>query len=276
MAEVAERITIKGNKDGITVIFTEQCEWSELVSELEQKFLANGEFFSGSNLIVNFGTRALQEFELNELKTVIDNQNITLKGVLSDSPITKLLVQKEDLPLLSTGSIIHSKTGWQHPVRQGKLERPTSKNLRKNITGDLQKLPIGHQPALYLKRTIRSGQKINVSGTVVVLGDVNPGAEIVAGGDIVIFGALRGIAHAGASGNENSVVVALQLQPTQLRISQYIARAPEEPVNGKRSVRSEHSLDPGYGSRNANGWLPEIARVRSGAIYIDLYQHNNN
>ena len=106
-----------------------------------------------------------------------------------------------------------------------------------------------------------------------VLGDVNPGAEIVAGGDIIIFGALRGIAHAGASGNEDSVVVALQLQPTQLRISQYIARAPEKPANGKRSASSEHSLDGTHSSRNTSNWLPEIARVRDGAICIDSYQH---
>lgn len=79
---------------------------------------------------------------------------------------------------------------------------------------------------LYLQMTLRSGVEIRHSGTVVVLGDLNPGGIVVADGDILIWGRLRGIAHAGASGNSKCLIMALQMEPTQLRIADYVARAP--------------------------------------------------
>jgi septum site-determining protein MinC len=62
---------------------------------------------------------------------------------------------------------------------------------------------------------------------VTLIGDVNPGAEIVAGGDIVVWGRLRGIAHAGAMGDEEAIICALELAPSQIRIGSHIARPPE-------------------------------------------------
>lgn len=107
------------------------------------------------------------------------------------------------------------------------------------------------QPAvLFLRMTLRSGQTINHKGHLVIVGDVNPGAEVIAEGDIVIWGALRGIAHAGSAGNEASEIRALRLQPIQLRIAHAIARAPDRP-RGKPST-------PG----------PELARVVDGQIRI--------
>jgi len=79
-----------------------------------------------------------------------------------------------------------------------------------------------------LHRTLRSGQSIQEPGHVLVIGDVNPGAEITAGGDVVVWGKLRGMVHAGALGNNEAVVCALELRPTQLRIGSHIAMSPEE------------------------------------------------
>ena len=79
---------------------------------------------------------------------------------------------------------------------------------------------------LYLQMTIRSGVEIRHSGTVVVLGDINPGGIAIANGDILVWGRLRGVAHAGANGNAKSLIMALQMEPTQLRIAKYVARAP--------------------------------------------------
>ncbi len=81
---------------------------------------------------------------------------------------------------------------------------------------------------LYLQMTIRSGVEIRHPGTVVIMGDVNPGGEVIAAGDIIIWGRLRGIAHAGSQGNSNCLIMALQMHPTQLRISGYVARSPEQ------------------------------------------------
>lgn len=106
--------------------------------------------------------------------------------------------------------------------------------------------------ALIVRRTLRSGQRVHHVGSVVVLGDVNPGAEVVAGGDIIVLGTLRGIAHAGALGEEAAVVMALKLLPTQLRIAHFISRAPD------------HVDAP-----EPQG--PEIAQIRNNLITIHSY-----
>lgn len=79
---------------------------------------------------------------------------------------------------------------------------------------------------LYLKTTVRSGVEVRHPGTVIIQGDVNPGGAIIAYGDILIWGYLRGIAHAGAKGNQDSTIMALRMEPTQLRIADVVARAP--------------------------------------------------
>lgn len=116
-------------------------------------------------------------------------------------------------------------------------------------------LKIKHQEEkdhpLVLKRTIRSGQKIYHDSTLIVLGDVNPGAELVSKGDIFVLGSLRGIAHAGVSGDLDSIVAAFRLQPTQLRIGNILARAPDDEASAPE--------------------FPEVARVKDGIIIIEPY-----
>jgi len=99
-----------------------------------------------------------------------------------------------------------------------------------------------------VSRTLRSGQRVSSAGTVVVLGDVNPGAEVVAGGDVIVVGKLRGLAHAGAEGNEQATIWALELAAKQLRIADKLAVAPE-------------NTGPAAG--------PERARVENGQIIIE-------
>jgi septum site-determining protein MinC len=83
---------------------------------------------------------------------------------------------------------------------------------------------------LYLQTTVRSGVEIRHPGNVVVLGDVNPGGSIQADGDVLVWGTLRGVVHAGASGSDRCLIMALRMEPTQLRIAGYVARAPETPL----------------------------------------------
>lgn len=104
---------------------------------------------------------------------------------------------------------------------------------------------------LYLKQTLRSGQTVSHKGDLVIIGDVNPGAEIMAEGDITVWGSLRGIAHAGIGGNTEAEIRALNLQPIQIRIAHAIARAPDRP-------RITY----------ASGTGPEIARIVEGKIRI--------
>jgi septum site-determining protein MinC len=76
--------------------------------------------------------------------------------------------------------------------------------------------------------TLRAGDHLQVEGSVLVLGDVNPGARVTAAGDVRVWGRLRGVAHAGCQGNGEARIVALQLRPLQLRIAAAVARGPED------------------------------------------------
>jgi septum site-determining protein MinC len=98
-------------------------------------------------------------------------------------------------------------------------------------------------------RHLRSGQKFFTRGNVVILGDINPGAEVIAGGNILVMGALKGMAHAGALGDETSVVAAFRLSPIQLRIANHITRPPD----GEKIVVNN----------------PELARIRAGKVVIE-------
>jgi len=110
------------------------------------------------------------------------------------------------------------------------------------------------RPTMLIHRTLRSGQKINYDGNVVVIGDVNPGAEIIATGDIAVMGTLRGVVHAGARGDRSAVVTAFRLLPTQLRIADQITRAPDENYPEPK--------------------VPEMALIRDGRVVIEQYQPN--
>lgn len=81
--------------------------------------------------------------------------------------------------------------------------------------------------AILIHHTLRSGHTIRHPGHVIVIGDVNPGAEVVAGGNVVIWGRIRGVVDASAAGNTNAVLCALDLAPTQLRIGSQISISPE-------------------------------------------------
>ena len=100
---------------------------------------------------------------------------------------------------------------------------------------------------LYLKMTVRSGVDIRHPGTIVIVGDVNPGSSVIADGDIIVWGRLRGNAHAGAKGNPNSLIMALQMEPKLIRIADQVARGPE--------ITPEH-------------FYPEVAYINTTGIRI--------
>jgi len=104
---------------------------------------------------------------------------------------------------------------------------------------------------IILRKNIRSGQKISAPKDLVIIGNVNPGAELIAGGSIIVMGRLRGTAHAGALGDTGAVVFAHEMQPSQIRIAQFVACSPDckEKVN-----------------------YPEIAYVLNDMIVIEKYK----
>ena len=112
---------------------------------------------------------------------------------------------------------------------------------------------LSKKPTILVQRTLRSGQNLHYDGNVVVMGDVNPGAEIVASGHVLVMGSLRGLVHAGATGEEEATVTALQLAPTQLRIASHITRPPD-------------------GNADDESKLPETARIKNEIVIIEDYQ----
>ena len=104
--------------------------------------------------------------------------------------------------------------------------------------------------AILIQRTLRSGHSVKHPGHITILGDVNPGAEIIAGGNVIVWGRLRGTVHAGAEGNEEAIICALDLSPTQLRIADYINLSPPQRRRPK----------------------PEIARLVDGKVYAEPWK----
>jgi hypothetical protein len=121
----------------------------------------------------------------------------------------------------------------------------------------------GDRRVLAISRTLRSGASVRFPGDVVVYGDVNAGAEIEAGGNIVVLGSLRGLAHAGAQGESEAIVLAFDLRPAQLRISDQIyfpATASKAP--GLLSLL-------GRDRAKTSGFQPMLAMIRSGVIHLE-------
>lgn len=105
----------------------------------------------------------------------------------------------------------------------------------------------------FLRKTIRSGQSINYPGNIVIVGDVNPGAEIYAAGNIIVFGNLRGDVHAGTNGNEKAIIAAFKLEPQILQIGNIVTRSPED---------------------NPKPQYPEVAKIKNGSIIVEPYLEN--
>ncbi|MBT9171788.1 MAG: Septum site-determining protein MinC [Syntrophomonadaceae bacterium] len=188
-------VEFKGTKGGLTIYCLEGVGFSELLADLEQRLRQRAAFFGEAEVRVNVGGRELTEEQKERLVTVIrENSRLKPAGIV---------MQPDGSAALPPAR------------RRGDFESLQLEGLKEGRS-------------LVIKRTLRSGQGIHFPGHVVVLGDVNPGAEIIAEGDIFVFGTIRGIAHAGARGDRKASVVALRLSPTQLRIADVISRAPDE------------------------------------------------
>ncbi len=221
-------VSLKGTKDGL-VITLGDGEWSQVLSELASQLERPraAQFFHGVRARLAPGERELSETEIDQLYELLEQHAIQIE-LHAPVPLPRRVE--------SESRAAESET------RAVEIETLTAEKPEPGLWGE----------AALVRRTVRSGQIIRYPGCVIVHGDVNPGAEIIAGGDVLIWGKLRGLVHAGASGDEKAVVGALLLAPMQLRIGSHIARAPD---------------DRGKKDRGA-----EIARVRDGRIVIESWK----
>jgi septum site-determining protein MinC len=208
-----ERIAIKGIRQGLLVTLGEGG-WSSLLDALEGHLNKSPAFFRGGRVALDVGAREVTPAQVEQARSMIARHQVELWALVSTNPSTQTVAR-------GSGLVTElSPTG----------ERASSRGARDAAA-----------KAILVHRTLRSGQTLRHPGHIVIIGDVNPGAEVVAGGDIVVWGRVRGLVHAGALEDETAVICALELAPTQLRIASHIARSPEErptsPVPEKASIR---------------------------------------
>lgn len=218
-------IKIKGIREGLLITMGEG-QWSELEQTLLLHIDEQGDFLKGAQITLEIGNQILKAADLGHLRDVLSERGITLRAVLSHSPTTEIAAQ--DLGLAT-------RLSKPNPER-------STLSLDTKLTGD---------EAILVQRTLRSGHNINFIGHVVVIGDVNPGAEIIAGGNVVVWGRLRGTVHAGADGNQEAVICALDLSPMQLRIADQVSVAPSQKKKSQ----------------------PEIARLVDNRVIAEPWDH---
>ncbi len=210
-------IVVKGIRDGLLIILGEG-DWEERLSSLDQRLQAGASFFQGGRAALDVGDRELDTTQVQRVRDLLHQAGVELFALLSTNDATILAA-----------------------VRAG-----LAPNLGfKAADAGAEEEGIPQATGLVVERTVRSGQHIEHPGDVIVLGNVHAGAEVIAGRHIIVWGKIQGVVHAGAMGDEEAVVCALDLSPTQLRIAGYIARSPEN--RRKKAV-------------------PEMARVRNGHI----------
>jgi septum site-determining protein MinC len=198
-------IEVKGIKNGILVEIQEG-NWQQQKKALLEHIDQNQSFFKGAKLVINVGNQVLKSGDLADFRGELSDREIKLTGVLSLSRETERISQDLGLSI--------------------KLDQSSPEPEKTPINTVLD-----GEDAVFLMRTLRSGHKIQHPGHIIILGDVNPGAELVAGGNIIVWGKLRGVVHAGALGDTTAVVCSLDLSPTQLRIADKISVSP--PRKGK-------------------------------------------
>jgi septum site-determining protein MinC len=209
------RINIRGTSEGV-VVNIGAGDWNSLVAELAARLEQAASFFKGGRVALYVGPRQLSRDEVEHLGTLFQQHAMSLWAVVGDSEETRQVVTALGL---ETELAAPRPPARMEPGRaQASLPRPIDE-------ANVEELP-AEGGAVLVRRTLRSGQTVRHTGHVVVIGDVNPGAEIIAGGDVVVWGRLRGTVHAGAGGDDDAVVCALVLAPTQLRIGSHIARSP--------------------------------------------------
>ena len=218
------KVQIKGIRDGLLITLSDGV-WDEVHAAFLDQIDEQADFLKGARLVLDVGNHALKAAELGKLRQEISGRDLTVWAVLSNSPLTQRTAETLGLAIRIPNQ---NQDGPDVP----------DTNLQ------------GGEAAIFVHRTLRSGFSVQHAGHIVVIGDVNPGAQVISTGDVVVWGHLRGMVHAGAEGDRKAVVCALDLSPTQLRISDKIAVTP------KRRGKPQ----------------PEMARLKDGQVIAEPWE----
>jgi septum site-determining protein MinC len=217
MEQITSLVQIKGIRDGLLATFIE-APWEDQRAALLAQIDDRPAFFQGARLAMDVGSQVLKVNNLVDLRDHLSERNVVLWAVISVSPTTE-----------HTSQLLGLATRISKP-------RPEEQKHANVIAEDT---------ALFINKTLRSGKRIEFPGHVVVMGDVNAGAEIIADGNVIVWGRVRGMIHAGAKGNRSATICALDLSATQLRIADEVSamlRPQKDPKPEVASINSEGRL----------------------------------
>lgn len=194
-------VVLKGQRDGIVVMLDPKLPFDEIKRTLRDKVAGAKRFFEGANATLTFKGRTLIEEQEQQLLDII----------MSETTLDVAFVESE---------------GFTMAPPKASVSASASSSFAPNMEGE----------TAFFTVNLRSGQQVRYKGSVVIVGDVNPGSQIVADGNVIVLGALKGLVHAGAIGDDTCYISALSLRPTQLRIANTITYIPpEEVANAKEN-----------------------------------------
>ena len=225
-------VELKGYRDGLRLIIDPDAPMEQVEVAIGERMANLGDSLAGTTMNIDIGSRTLSADEVNRLKKLLhDTYGLEVKRIMDESDrangsvanranqsVEDLMDQAADNLRIMGAPALHQE---EHTIND--FFSPEIEETR------------------IIRHTLRSGQVERfLEGNIVILGDVNPGAEVTAAGDIIVLGSLRGVAHAGALGNTSSVIIALNLLPTQLRIGRFITRPPSSGQRPRRKVEIAH------------------------------------
>ncbi|MFZ5597268.1 MAG: septum site-determining protein MinC [Bacillota bacterium] len=194
MAE--EAVSIKGTKNGLVILFNPDTDIEEAKNTLRAKMETSRDFFRGARFSVCSSVSNNNPHFANELEGIC----------------------------IQYGLVPSGEVHWPSASNNNEKQERAAQRKRTSQVVPIRKLsPEEGEQILLVKRTIRSGQRISSPHSIMVLGDVNPGAELISGGSVYVMGNCKGSIHAGSAGNIMTEVVALNLQPAVLRIGTIMA-----------------------------------------------------
>lgn len=244
---MSQPIVMKGNKYGITIRFDETTPFEELRALLKEKLVQSSDFFQDARMALAFEGRHLTEKEEEEVLDLIETY--------SELKIVCIMDHSENTAKRFAAALALAK----QQIAVGKMEQNQEKQIKREI-GTTKPYDLMEddsppsKPGQFYRGTLRSGQILESERSIVIVGNVNPGGKVIARGNIVVLGALKGSAFAGCDGKRDAFIAALNMVPTQLRIH-------------------EHILNPGdrFSEMPLEG--PRIAMIRGNRIQMDLIQN---
>lgn len=224
---MSKLVEFKGTANGIVLSVKPFEVFEDVLISIRAKLDISSQFFTGATIIGVEGMLGVEKNRVDLYHLLVDTYKLNVVSLDPLMKMTKTEEKPEDVP----------------------EPEPVSEPKEEPVEAAIKKLDYNEYDTKIVKQTLRSGMGVAYDGNIVVIGDVNPGAELSAGGHVIVLGKLRGMVHAGKFGNKETYVIASKLAPTQIRIANVIARAPE--------------------GENFDELKPEIAHLKSGKMSIE-------